>query len=44
LAAARALGTRAGLGTRLRWVADHMRLIGFDMDYYGGFGELEARK
>ena len=38
--AARALGTRAGLVTRLRWLAGHMRLIGADMEYYGGLGPL----
>ena len=39
--AARAPGYRASLVTRLRWIAAHMRLIGVDMDYYGGgFSEL----
>jgi hypothetical protein len=38
--AARAIGTRSGLGKRLRWIAAHMRLIGVDMGYYGGKGVL----
>jgi hypothetical protein len=38
--AARAIGARSGLGERLRWIAAHMRLIGVDMGYYGGFSEL----